>query len=117
MRPRHRRARINDEVEPGLEAICLKALRKSPEDRYLSASELAQDMQRWLADEPGAGLPRHPGPAVLCAGLAGTRRSWPPPPACSLPRPSPWRSAPPGSPSCGTRPRHRASRHAMPSSC
>ncbi len=44
--------KINLEVEPGLDAICLKALEKRPEDRYLSASELAQDMQRWLADEP-----------------------------------------------------------------
>ena len=44
--------RLNDEVEPGLEAICLKALEKSPLDRYPSASELAQDMQRWLADLP-----------------------------------------------------------------
>ena len=44
--------KINPAVEPGLEAICLKALRKQPDERYLSASELAQDMQRWLADLP-----------------------------------------------------------------
>jgi serine/threonine protein kinase len=39
-------------VAPGLQAICLKALRKPKDERYASASELAQDVQRWLADEP-----------------------------------------------------------------
>jgi serine/threonine protein kinase len=36
----------------GLEAICLKALRKAPEERYPSVGELAEEVQRWLADEP-----------------------------------------------------------------
>jgi serine/threonine protein kinase len=40
------------EIAPGLEAVCMKALRKTPEDRYRSAAELAQEVQRWLADEP-----------------------------------------------------------------
>jgi serine/threonine-protein kinase len=39
-------------VSPGLEAVCLKALRKAKDDRYASASLLAQDVRRWLADEP-----------------------------------------------------------------
>jgi serine/threonine-protein kinase len=37
---------------PGLEAICLKALAKRPADRYPNATALAEDVQRWLADEP-----------------------------------------------------------------
>ncbi|MGO9921023.1 MAG: protein kinase domain-containing protein [Isosphaeraceae bacterium] len=41
----------------GLEAVCLKALEKSPEARYASASELAQEVQRWLADEPVQAFP------------------------------------------------------------
>jgi serine/threonine-protein kinase len=35
-----------------LEAICLKALAKRPEDRYRSVAELAKEVQSWLADEP-----------------------------------------------------------------
>jgi WD40 repeat protein/serine/threonine protein kinase len=35
-----------------LEAICLKALARRPEDRYASPSTLADDLERWLADEP-----------------------------------------------------------------
>jgi serine/threonine protein kinase/predicted negative regulator of RcsB-dependent stress response len=37
---------------PALEAICLKALAKRREDRYPSAQALAQEVQRFLADEP-----------------------------------------------------------------
>jgi serine/threonine protein kinase len=40
------------EVALGLEAVCLKALKKGAAERYTSASELAQEVQRWLADEP-----------------------------------------------------------------
>jgi eukaryotic-like serine/threonine-protein kinase len=41
----------------GLEAVCLKALEKSPSARYASASKLAQEVQRWLADEPVQAFP------------------------------------------------------------
>ena len=36
----------------GLNAICRKALARSQEDRYQSAAELAEDVSRWIADEP-----------------------------------------------------------------
>ncbi len=35
-----------------LEAICLKAMALEPEDRYAIARALADDLERWLADEP-----------------------------------------------------------------
>jgi tetratricopeptide (TPR) repeat protein len=39
-------------VSAALEAVCLKALRRLPEDRYQSAGELAEEVKRWLAGEP-----------------------------------------------------------------
>lgn len=42
------------ETPPPLEAICLRALRREPAQRYASASDLAKEVQRWLADEPVA---------------------------------------------------------------
>jgi serine/threonine-protein kinase len=70
-----------------LEAVCLKALAKKQADRYASAREVAQEAERWLADEPvtayrepvaarlGRWRRRHPAvsavAALLAAGLVG----------------------------------------------
>jgi serine/threonine-protein kinase len=35
-----------------LEAICLKAMARKPQDRYLTSRDLATDIERYLADEP-----------------------------------------------------------------
>lgn len=35
-----------------LEAVCLKAMKLAPEDRYVSCGALADDVEHWLADEP-----------------------------------------------------------------
>ncbi len=43
---------IVPEIAPSLEAVCLKALRKEKADRYQLASDLAQEVRRYLADEP-----------------------------------------------------------------
>lgn len=40
------------EVNRTLEAICLKALRRMPQDRYVGAQALADDLTAWLDDEP-----------------------------------------------------------------
>jgi serine/threonine protein kinase/tetratricopeptide (TPR) repeat protein len=47
----------NNEAPAALEAICLKCLSKSPEDRYGTASELAREVHRFLADEPVEAYP------------------------------------------------------------
>jgi PAS domain S-box-containing protein len=39
--------RLNPEVPPALQAICLQALAKKLADRHASASELAQQVQQW----------------------------------------------------------------------
>jgi serine/threonine protein kinase len=39
-------------VPPDLAAICLKALRKTPADRYQTAGEVAADLRHWMAGEP-----------------------------------------------------------------
>src|SRR5262249_14723013 len=38
------------EVPPALEAHCLRALAKRPEERCAKANELAEQIQRWLAE-------------------------------------------------------------------
>ena len=44
--------RIAPSIPKDLQNICLKALEKAPEHRYASAREMADDLRRYLADEP-----------------------------------------------------------------
>ena len=72
---------VNPATDPALEAICLMAMAHAPEDRYATARALADDLERWLADEPviayrepvtkavSRWLSRHP--HVLIRGLIG----------------------------------------------
>jgi tetratricopeptide (TPR) repeat protein len=39
-------------LDMALEAVCLKAMATRPEDRYSSCRALAEDLERWMADEP-----------------------------------------------------------------
>ena len=39
-------------IDPALEAVCLKAMAQQPEDRYATCRALADDVERWTADEP-----------------------------------------------------------------
>ena len=43
---------INPSIDRTLEAVCLKAMAINPEDRYRSCRAVAEDLDRWAADEP-----------------------------------------------------------------
>jgi serine/threonine-protein kinase len=49
--------KLDPAIDPALESICLKAMRLERAERYLSPKALAEDVERWMADEPVAAYP------------------------------------------------------------
>ena len=43
---------LDPAIDRALEAVCLKAMALKPEDRYATSRALADDVERWAADEP-----------------------------------------------------------------
>jgi serine/threonine-protein kinase len=43
---------IDPALDRALESVCLRAMAHRPADRYASAKALAEDVERWMADEP-----------------------------------------------------------------
>src|SRR5262249_24519602 len=43
---------LDPSIDRALEAVCLKAMATRPEDRYAGCRALAEDIERWMADEP-----------------------------------------------------------------
>ncbi len=52
---------LNPRVDVRLEKICLKAMRKKPEDRYASARELRSELRALLNDDPATKAPSSSG--------------------------------------------------------
>ena len=44
--------KLDSTIDGPLEAVCLKAMALRPEDRYATPRLLADDVERWMADEP-----------------------------------------------------------------
>ena len=55
---------VDPSIDPALEAVCLKAMATRPEQRYPSCRGLADDVERWAADEP-VSVYRAPAPVRL----------------------------------------------------
>ena len=43
---------VDPSLDRALDAVCTKAMAMKPEDRYASGRALAEDIERWAADEP-----------------------------------------------------------------
>jgi serine/threonine protein kinase len=64
--------KVCPQVPRPLSAICMKAMATRPADRYASARELKQEIQRWLADEPIEAMPE----SFIDRGSRLIRRNW-----------------------------------------
>ena len=94
---------LNPDIPQSLEAVCLKAMAKRPEDRYQTAAELRADLERARAGQRVAAGPAAAGAAT--AAMATTML----PPLAGYPGPGDPTAATGGPVTAG-----RAARHAEP---
>ena len=50
---------IDPTIDRALEKICLRAMALNPKNRYETARTLADDVERWIADEPVTAMPEN----------------------------------------------------------
>jgi serine/threonine-protein kinase len=48
---------VDPSIDRALEAVCVKAMAPKPEERYATSKALAEDVERWLADQPVLAYP------------------------------------------------------------
>jgi len=65
---------VRSTVDRALDAVCRKAMARLPEDRYASARRLAEDIERWLVDQPVGAYQE--GRAARVARWLRHHRSW-----------------------------------------
>ena len=62
---------VNPAIDPGLEAVIVKAMQKRTEDRYVSADELKRDLRAVVQGRPGGIAAAGAGAAAGAVGAAG----------------------------------------------
>jgi hypothetical protein len=68
------RRKVEPRVDRDLETICLRCLEKAPSARYDSTAALADDLERWLRDEPIQARPATTGERIV-KWVSGSGRS------------------------------------------
>ena len=66
-------SKINDDVPPALDAICLKALAKNPDNRFQSAQEMYEDLQRFLGGRRVQATPVMGDETAVAGAATGTQ--------------------------------------------
>jgi serine/threonine-protein kinase len=73
---------VRSDVPPALSAIAARAMSRAPADRYAHASEMAQDLRRWVDGARAGAAGKAPADAQVPAlakakaGQAASRRGW-----------------------------------------
>ena len=73
----YRPQQLDPRIDQALEAICQKAMALKPEDRFPLARGLAEDVERWMADEPVSCWREPVGRRCRAMGGGTAARWWP----------------------------------------
>ncbi|MGH2733781.1 MAG: Stk1 family PASTA domain-containing Ser/Thr kinase, partial [Actinomycetota bacterium] len=79
---------LNRKIPPALDAVVMKALAKNPDNRYQSAEEMRQDLQRLLAGHPVQATPLLPTDRTTTMAAAADRTTVLPGASAGFPPPT-----------------------------